>query len=96
MYAHSHVVVEFGGGFQIEQDPRLIGLRKRVSHESGAGRGCQFRPNAVIVKRHGVVAGRGDFGVVAEPRAITLIGIVFRARVEFSARPPLASPADRP
>ena len=57
---------------KVDLDPRPIGLGEREAEHAAPRRGGGLDADLVIVERHGVVAGLGDLGLVAEARAVAV------------------------
>ena len=68
----------------VEDDARRIGVSRIgvAMHARALGSG-QLRFYAVVVEHHFVIARRGDFGIMREPRTVARIRIGRRARVEL-------------
>ena len=60
--------------FEVDDDVGVAGAgRKGVAVEAHAGGGRKLGPNAVVVERHGVVAGAGGFAAVRVAREVALV-----------------------
>ena len=68
---------------EVDDDPGVLALRKRVLVDAGALGGGEFGAHLWIFQEHGVVAGLGDLIVVREARTVALVRLFAGTRLEF-------------